>query len=438
MRPIVMDPQREAEIARDALDGHGPAFAGTLVACLAALFLALLGWLAWAQVDEVVQAAGTVEPAGRVKLVNHPHGGRVAAILVHEGQRVESGTVLVMLDGEVARSERSEILGRLQLREVEVARLEVEAAGRELPLTSPDFRPDLLAAQQALLEARGAAEASRREALERALQTRQGELLTVAAEIDRLRSGVELLGKQREAVRELAARGLYPQLKVVQIERQYSDDVGSLAKAKASRSAAEAALAEARSRLDGLGTERRSQLLTELADATADRDRLRERLRAQDALVAGLDIRAPSTGIVQEIAVAAPGQAVAPQETLMRLVPESEGMVIQAQVANRDVGRLRPGLPATVKVRTFDYLRFGMLKGAVQKIAADAVPDPRTGDLLYPVTIVTERDHLGAGPGELAVAPGMAVDVDVKIGQRTILSYLTDRIFRWREAFREG
>ena len=51
MRPIVMDPQREAEIARDALDGHGPAFAGTLVACLAALFLALLGWLAWAQVD---------------------------------------------------------------------------------------------------------------------------------------------------------------------------------------------------------------------------------------------------------------------------------------------------------------------------------------------------------------------------------------------------
>jgi adhesin transport system membrane fusion protein len=49
-----------------------------------------------------------------------------------------------------------------------------------------------------------------------------------------------------------------------------------------------------------------------------------------------------------------------------------------------------------------------------------------------------DRDHLGAGPGELAVAPGMVVDVDLKIGERTILSYLTDRIFRWGEAFREG
>ena len=130
--------------------------------------------------------------------------------------------------------------------------VQAEAADRELPLISAEFRPDLFAAQQALLEARNAAQASRREAMTRAVQARAGELRTVAAEIERLQGGVALLGKQREAVRELAARGLYPQLKVIQIERQYSDDTGSLAKAKASRSAAEAALAEARSRLEGL------------------------------------------------------------------------------------------------------------------------------------------------------------------------------------------
>jgi multidrug efflux pump subunit AcrA (membrane-fusion protein) len=152
-----VDPQREIELAREALEGGGPAFAGTLVACLAALFLALLGWLAWAQVDEVIQATGVVEPAGRVKLVNHPHGGRVAAIHVREGQRVTVDELLITLDGEVARSERSSIEGRLQLREVEVARLEAEAADRDLPLISAEFRPDLFAAQQALLAARDAA-----------------------------------------------------------------------------------------------------------------------------------------------------------------------------------------------------------------------------------------------------------------------------------------
>ena len=136
--------------------------------------------------------------------------------------------------------------------------------------------------------------------------------------------------------------------------------------------------------------------------------------------------------------VTAPGQAVAAHETLMKLVPAGEGLVVQAKVANQDVGRLRPGMPATVKVRAFDYLRFGTLEGVLQKVAADATPDPRTGELTYAVTIVTERAHLGAAAGEFDVAPGMVVDVDLKIGERTILSYLTDRIFRLQEAFREG
>ena len=431
------DAEREAELARQLLDSRAPTLTGTLIACIAALFLALLAWLAWAQVDEVVYAAGTVEPAGRVKIVNHPRGGRVAAIHVREGQEVAAGDILVTLDGDVARSERSELVGRLELRKVEVARLEAEASGRELAWGS-DYRPDLLAAQQALLEARNAAQISRREALAKAKQARRGEMRTAAAEVERLRNSLELLKRQREAVRELADRGLYPELKVVQVERQYSDDLGELAKANASLDAADAALSEAASRAEGLETERLSDVLGQLAQATADRDRLAEQLRAQDAILASLAVAAPAGGIVQEIVVTAPGQAVAAHETLMKLVPAGEGLVVQAKVANQDVGRLRPGMPATVKVRAFDYLRFGTLEGVLQKVAADATPDPRTGELTYAVTIVTARAHLGAAAGEFDVAPGMVVDVDLKIGERTILSYLTDRIFRLQEAFREG
>ena len=97
--------------------------------------------------------------------------------------------------------------------------------------------------------------------------------------------------------------------------------------------------------------------------------------------------------------VTAPGQAVAAHETLMKLVPQGEGLVVEAKVANQDIGRLRPGMPATVKVRAFDYLRFGTLDGVLQKVAADATPDPRTGELTYAVTVVTDRAHLGARPG---------------------------------------
>ena len=427
----------EAELARERLQGRAPVLAGALIASIALLLMALLGWLAWAQVDEVVHAAGAVEPAGRVKIVNHPRGGRVAAIHVREGQEVAAGTILVSFDGEVARSERSELMGRLQLRTAEVARLEAEAAGRDL-VAGPVERQDLAAAQQALLAARNAAHASRRVALAQAVATRRGELRTAQADVARLRSGLELLRQQREAVKELAERGLYPTLKVVQVERQYSDDAGELAKARAALDAAKAALAEAESRQQELETERRSEILAALSDTTAERDRLAEQLRAQEAILAGLEVTAPAAGIVQEIVVAAPGQAVAPHETLMKLVPRSEGLVVQAKVANRDVGRLHAGMPATVKVRAFDYLRYGALDGVLQKVAADAAPDPRTGELAYAVTVLTARGHLGQRAGELEVVPGMMVDVDLKIGERTILSYLTDRIFRFREAFRDG
>ena len=427
----------EAELARERLQGRAPVLAGALIASIALLLMALLGWLAWAQVDEVVHAAGAVEPAGRVKIVNHPRGGRVAAIHVREGQEVAAGAVLVSFVGEVARSERSELMGRLQLRTAEVARLEAEAAGRDL-VAGPVERQDLAAAQQALLAARNAAHASRKMALAQAVATRRGELRTAQADVARLRSGLELLRQQREAVKELAERGLYPTLKVVQVERQYSDDAGELAKARAALDAAKAALAEAESRQQELETERRSEILAALSDTTAERDRLAEQLRAQEAILAGLEVTAPAAGIVQEIVVAAPGQAVAPHETLMKLVPRSEGLVVQAKVANRDVGRLHAGMPATVKVRAFDYLRYGALDGVLQKVAADAAPDPRTGELAYAVTVLTARGHLGQRAGELEVVPGMMVDVDLKIGERTILSYLTDRIFRFREAFRDG
>jgi HlyD family type I secretion membrane fusion protein len=428
------------EDAAALLEARVPVLAGALVGTIAALFLALLAWLAWAQVDEVVRATGAVEPAGRVKIVNHPHGGRVAAIHVREGQRVQAGEPLVTFDGEMARSERAELLGRLQVRAAEVARLDAEAAGRPLGIEPAlaEARPDLVAAQSALLDARNEALRSRREAQARVVQTRRDELRTAAAEVGRLRNSLTLLKQQQEAVQALNERGLYPTLKLVQVQKQLSDNEGELAKAEAALGAARSALAESESRLESLEKEHRSELLAELGTATADRDRLAERLRAQETLLGNLVVTAPTPGIVQEIAVTGPGQAIAPQETLMKLVPDAEGLVVEARVANQDIGRLRPGTPATVKVHAFDYLRFGTLEGVVQKVNADATSDPRTGELAYGITVATTRAFLGRGPGEHDVVPGMVVDVELKVGERTILSYLTDRIFRMKEAFREG
>ena len=209
-------------------------------------------------------------------------------------------------------------------------------------------------------------------------------------------------------------------------------------KAQDGRDAAEAALAEAGSRHDALEREQRASVLAELAAARTERDQLSEARRRQAATSRDLVVRAPVDGIVQDIA-AGPGQSVGSNQPLMKLVPTGGGLVVEARVQNRDIGYVRIGQPVKVKVHAYDFLRHGTLAGQIEQIDADAVVDPQTGALTYGVLVRTAGDELARDGVLVKVVPGMAVDVDLLVGERTILSYLTDRIFHLGEAaFREG
>jgi len=419
---------------------HSPA-AGLLILTISGVFGGMLAWSALTEVEQVVQARGQVEPAGRVKIINHPDGGRVAEVHVVEGQRVAAGDPLVSFDPELVRTQLDELSGRFEVKAAEAARLQAEVAGGALYVDAElaAARPLLVEEQRQLLEMRRQAYASRAEELDQTVLRRQSEIASITAELARLGHGRGLLGEQVDAIRGLAEKGLYPRLRLVAIERQLSDLSGELSEARARRAAAEAALAEAESRRAGLEREWRSNLLSELSAAGAERDRLAEARKRQVATLRNLVVRAPVDGIVQELAVTTPGQSVGSNQPLLKLVPTGGGLVIEARVANRDIGYVHLGQAVTVKVQAYDFLRFGTLPGAVERIAADAAADPRSGALTYGITVRTERAELGAGAERFSVVPGMAVDVDLLVGERTILSYLTDRIFRMQQtAFREG
>jgi HlyD family type I secretion membrane fusion protein len=429
-------PDTEGVIER----GHSPA-APLLIVAVSAAFAGLLAWAALTEVEQVVQAPGQVEPVGRVKLVNHPDGGRIAEVHVVEGARVRAGDPLVTFDPELVRTQLAELAGRLEVKNAEIARLQAEVAGGALEI-APELaaaRPVLVEEQRQLLESRRAAYESRAEALTQTVARRGSEIASINADLVRLRNGQELIGEQLEAVRGLAEKGLYPRLRLVAVERQLSDLSGDIDGARARREAAEAALAEAKSLRDGLGRDWRSTLLAELSAATEERDRLVESHKRQAATLRNLVVRAPVDGIVQELAVTSAGQSVGSNQPLLKLVPTEGGLVIEARVDNQDIGYVRLAQPVKVKIQAYDFLRYGTLGGTVERIAADAVVDPQDGKLGYGITVRTDDAALGDGALRVSVVPGMAVEVELLVGGRTILSYLTDRIFRLQDAaFREG
>jgi membrane fusion protein, adhesin transport system len=444
LRHVRGDARRFAEFLPDAQGvverGHSPV-AGLLILSISLAVGGLIAWAAITKVEQVVRADGQVEPAGQVKLVNHPDGGRIAEVHVVEGQSVSLGDPLVTFDAELVRAELAGVTGRWQARAAEAARLEAEASGGELELASALAveTPHLLREQSALLASRREAHASNMSALEQTVERRAREVEMLAAELAGQRKGHALLGEEIDAVRELAEKGLYPRLRLAASERQLSDAAGNVNESRARLLAAEAAHAEAESRRDGYEREWRASILAELARARAERDQLSEMRNRLLATLRNLVVRAPVDGIVQDLAVTTAGQSVGSNQPLMKLVPTGQGLVIEARVANRDIGYLRVGQPAKIKVLAYDFLRYGMLSGEVERIAADATVDRTSGAFTYEIAIRTHGDTLPAGGHTVSVVPGMAVEVDLLAGERTILSYLTDRIFRMQEAaFREG
>jgi multidrug efflux pump subunit AcrA (membrane-fusion protein) len=207
---------------------HSPV-AGLLILAVATVFGGLIGWAGLTEVEQVVRAQGQVEPADRVKVINHPDGGRLAEIHVGEGDAVVAGQPLVTFDGELVRTELAELTGRWQVKAAEVARLLAEASGED-PVFDPELvqqRPALVQQQVALLETRRAAHASRAETLMQTAERRSSEIASPSAEQHRFRARQGPVGKEVPAVRTPAEKALHPRLRQVAKERELSDVVGN-------------------------------------------------------------------------------------------------------------------------------------------------------------------------------------------------------------------
>jgi adhesin transport system membrane fusion protein len=418
---------------------HSP-MARTLLFVIAGAFVALVVWMALSVVEQVASATAQVRPAGRVKLINHPEGGRVTALHVKEGDTVKAGQVLVELDPDVLREDvarlqkdRADLLGQ-------VARLEAEALEDE-PLFPEDLHrdwPQVIEQQLRQLAARREAVEQRRIAAQNVVTQRETEAGALRKDIEGKTKSQGLLQQQEAAVGSLAGEGYFPKLQYLTIQRQLNDLVGQVTQAQERLRVATAALAEARARLTSVTSENLAQVLSELSEAKAKLNTTESGLAQQNSRRANLAMKSPDDGIIQNLAVFAVGQSIAPNEPMMRVVPTDERLILEARVSNNDIGYIHVGMPATVKIQTYDFAKFGSMTGTVQQIAADASVEKQGDPPTFVVQVVTEKNYLGDKPGQHVVYPGMLGQVDMLIDKRSILAYLTDRVRRTTESsFRE-
>lgn len=431
-------PEAQAIAARE----HSP-FARWLLVIVAAICVFALGWAAIAEVEQVATAEGRVRPDSRVKVINHPDGGRIEEIYVSEGERVSEGDPLVKFDAEFTREEVARLRSEWRSFAAEAARLDAEATGAEhvdFPEGLEGENLALVANQHDLFRNRRAALESRRKSAEDEIARRESEVASIEARIASLRDIVEIRTEQEISTRGATEAGYYSRLRYLAIKNELAEAQGRLGEKLDELAAKRSELAQARQERRRIDEEYNSEVFERLVQARQQRDSLGSELAQAQARFNRLVVRAPVDGVVQNISVTSIGQSVNDNEAMMNIVPTGDSLIIEARVSNDDIGAVSIGQEARIRVDAYDFVKFGTLDGEVIQIAADATEDPtrERPTFSYVVLIRTDRTHLGPEPGDQPVLPGMQVTADLKIGSRTVLSFLTDRITETTStAFRE-
>ena len=321
--------------------------------------------------------------------------------------------------------------------QLHAARLRTLLAGAP-DLERPPGAPEAgIALQRQLLESQRAEHGRRLEAAALAIRQRTAGVAAAAAHVQRLETVVEIQTQRADAFRSLLARQFVATLQFLEVEERRVDKVQELAAERQRLAQERAALEESQAQYEVLEMEVRSARLAELAGWESRARSLAQEVVKATQRRAVQRIVAPAGGVIQQLATHTIGSVVASGQQLMVVVPTEGGVEVEAWVENKDVGFVRTGLPATLKIETFPFTRYGTIPGTVVGLSPDAVTLENAG-LVYAARVALERDAIDVDGEAITLVPGMAVAVEIHLGRRRVIEFfLSPLLRRTYEALRE-
>lgn len=397
------------------------------------LVLGFGGWAALANISGAVVAEGRVVVGSSVKEVQHREGGIVAAIHVANGDFVETGELLVELDDTQTRAGYNLVAAQLMALRARMDRLAAERDKAD----AVTFRPELLArmddpeiaevlaSQEAVFRARKATLEGQTAQLDEQITQLQEQIRGLEAQRDAKRREIELVTDELADLRELASRDLVPRSRVIAREREAVRLEGEEGDLTARIASAKGRVAEIRMQILQVEKDFQRTVLDEISELQPEIATLAERNVAADDELTRVEIRAPESGVVHELAVTTVGGVVAPGATIMKIVPRTDDLVVEARVAPINIDEVAIGQEADVMFSGLSLRETPKLQGRVVKVSADRSTDEATQQDYFEVEIALGEDQI-ARLGDIRLVPGMPAQVFIRTRDRTVMSYLLE------------
>jgi hemolysin D len=413
----------------------------------------VVAWSVLGKVDIVATAPGRIVPSGGSKVVQPLEAGTVTAILVRDGASVRRGDVLVTLEPTATMADQARARDELTGEQLEAARLRAVALGEP-------FHPPQGSDPEAATIARREADAeindrqARLQGLRDQITEHQAALAGAKAEVDRLTALLPLAQQRSKVYQALNAQGFSSSLQLIEAREKEADIRMSLEVQRRKIPELEAQIASAEKAEAQAAADAAKTSLSALAEAQVKAAAMTEDLTKASDRLKGRTLTAPVDGTVQELAVHTIGGVVGPGQTLMRIAPSGAPVEVEARLANKDIGFVRAGMPAEIKVQTFPFTRYGLIKAVVTSVSRDAVTDPRAADtgaaspggqgaasgedLHYLMRLRLDQDTMNIDGRPVRLTPGMAVTAEIRTGRRRVVDYVLSPLARaTREAGRE-
>ncbi|WP_297572526.1 HlyD family type I secretion periplasmic adaptor subunit [uncultured Deefgea sp.] len=410
---------------------QSPRGARVLIRTAALAVALLLLWAGCAKIDEVTKGDGRVIPSSELQVIQSLDGGIVKQILVHEGQAVKKGDLLIKIDSTRFASSLNEGRAQYLSLKAKAARLDAIANGKTLiiPEDVEKEAPDLAAQEKLLYQSKMAELDASMGIAKQQLNQRSQELNEVRTKREQATQGYDLTKRELDATRPLLKSGAVSDVEILRLERDVSRYKGDMDGASAQIPRIQSSIAEAGRKSQEVDLMFRNQARTELAETSGKLSSISQGNLGLADRVKQSDIRSPMDGTVKQLFANTVGGVVQPGKDIIEIVPAGESLLLEAKVLPKDIAFLRSAQPALVKFSAYDFSVYGGLDAEVVNISADTVKDEK-GNAFYLVRVKTKNSFLEKDGKRLPIIPGMMAEVDILTGKKTILSYLIKPVLR--------
>ena len=359
-----------------------------------------MAWMFLFNIDIISNAEGQVIPAGDVKTIQHLEGGIIDQILVKESDTVKAGESLVILAATASEVDVDEAQVQIDSKTIQSIRLEAEINNFDIPV----FPDELVNKRQELVNKSLELFISRKDKIE-------GDIKEITASIIQHQTAIDILIKQTDMSQQLLDEGIITEFAHLDLLKELNAAKGTL----------EAAIEEK----DNITKEFIEDARNQRQVAQREISELNETIKALKDNLERTVITAPVDGVVKNLFFVTIGGVIRPGEPILDIVPTKDNLIVEARLQESDIGFVKPGQSAIVKLSSSDAVNFGQINGVVDRISPDTEQDENDNRIVfYNIFVELDQNYFESKEKIYYLVPGVKVTASIQIGERTLANYL--------------